>query len=42
MILKEYTSVAVVTKLQDIRLTDKLHALISVLSFILWTFKLTV
>ncbi len=42
MILKEYSAVAVVTKLVRIWLTDKLHALISVLLFILWIFQLTV
>ncbi len=41
MILKEYSAVAVVTKLVRIWLTDKLHALISVLFFILWIFQLT-
>ncbi len=40
MILKEYSAVAVVTK--RIWWTDKLHALISVLFFILWIFQLTV
>ncbi len=33
MILKEYSAVAVVTKLVRIWLTDKLHALVSVLSW---------
>ncbi len=39
MILKEYSAVAVVTKLVRIWLTDKQHALISVLFFILWIFQ---
>ncbi len=42
MILKECSAVAVVTKLVRIWLTDKLHAFISVLFFILWIFQLTV